>query len=94
MKIPQTPFSCDTHPGEFIREEFLQAGGKSIFEFAMEMQISEKDACEIIVGQKPITQNLAKSLERVFGIKSEYWIGMQLEWERKSKLQGDYANLV
>jgi len=40
MKKSSTTLFCDTHPGEFIREELLQAGGKSIFQFALALQIS------------------------------------------------------
>jgi|GEM_PF-2381509 addiction module HigA family antidote len=94
MKKSSTTLFCDTHPGEFIREELLQAGGKSIFQFALAMQISEKTACEIIVGQQAITPTLAESLAKVFGIKSEYWLDMQESWNEKRKLGGQHTNLV
>jgi addiction module HigA family antidote len=83
MKISKSPFSSETHPGEFIREEFLQASGKSIFQFALEMEISEKLACEIIVGIQTITPLIAEKLARVFGIKSQYWLDMQTNFDAK-----------
>jgi addiction module HigA family antidote len=94
MKIPHSTSFLDTHPGEYIREEFLQAGGKSIFEFAMAMQISEKLACEIIVGIQPITPALAESLAKVFGVKSDCWLEMQAAWDSRGSSDSDYANLV
>ncbi len=94
MKISQTLFSSEIHPGEFIREEFLQASGQSIFQFAVAMQISEKMACEIIVGKQPITPHLADHLARVLGIKSQYWLDMQAAYEARKKLDSLNANKV
>jgi addiction module HigA family antidote len=94
MKISQTSLSYDTHPGEFIRQEFLQASGQTIFQFAMAMQISEKTACEIIVGHQAITPMLAENLAKVLGIKSEYWLEMQATYDERRRLEGDYANLI
>ena len=85
MKISQTIFSSEIHPGEFIREEFLQAGGQSIFQFAIAMQVSERMACEIIVGQQAITPELAENLARIFGIKSQHWLEMQATYDARKK---------
>jgi len=92
MKISKSLFSSEFHPGEFIREEFLQAGGQSIFQFAMAMEISEKMACEIIVGQQAITPLIAERLARVYGIKSQYWLDMQATYDTKKKLEGLHSN--
>lgn len=92
MKISKSLFSTDAHPGEYIREEFLQAGRQSIFEFAMAMEISEKKACEIIVGQQVITPMIADRLAKVYGINSKYWLDMQATFDEKKKLDSMYSN--
>jgi addiction module HigA family antidote len=92
MKTSKSLFSAEFHPGEFIREEFLQAGGQSIFQFAMAMEISEKMACEIIVGQQTITPLIAERLARVYGINSQYWLDMQATYDTRKKLEGLHSN--
>ena len=92
MKISKSLFSSEFHPGEFIREELLQAGGQSIFQFAMAMEISEKMACEIIVGQQAITPLITERLARVYGINSQYWLDMQATYDTKKKLESLHSN--
>jgi addiction module HigA family antidote len=92
MKISTSLNFLELHPGEYIREEFLQAGGQTIFEFAMAMQISEKAACEIIVGRQAITPLIAEGLARIYGIKSQYWLDMQATYDAKKKLDRTYSN--
>ena len=81
-----TPQICiGLHPGEYIRQEFLQNGGQSIFDFAMNMGISEKFACEIIVGIRPVTASIADKLAKVYGIPSHYWLEMQTLHDSKKE---------
>jgi plasmid maintenance system antidote protein VapI len=47
------------------------------------MEISEKLACEIIVGIQAITPLIAEKLARVYGIKSQYWLDMQTSFDAK-----------
>ena len=85
MNFKTSQIGIDLHPGEFIRQEFLQNGGQSIFDFAMNMGISEKFACEIIVGIQPITTTLADKLANVYGIPSHHWLEMQTLYDSKKE---------
>ena len=88
-----TPQICiGLHPGEYIRQEFLQNGGQSIFDFAMKMGISEKLACEILVGIQPITPMLADKLAILYGVQSQHWLEMQALYNSKKDLHGLHGN--
>ena len=51
----------------------------------MNMGISEKFACEIIVGIQPITTTLADKLANVYGIPSHHWLEMQTLYDSKKE---------
>jgi addiction module HigA family antidote len=92
MNISKSQMCLEVHPGEFIRQEFLQARGQSIFDFAMKMGISEKLACEILVGIQPITPMLADKLAVLYGVQSQYWLEMQALYNSKKELHGLHSN--
>ena len=93
MKL-SAAFLSESHPGEFIREEFLQARRMSIFQFALAMQISEKMACELISGKMQITPVLAERLATLYGVKKEYWLGMQASFDAYKKSHHLDSNFV
>jgi addiction module HigA family antidote len=94
MNYTKSSIGLETHPGEFIRQEFLQAGGQSIFDFALKMGISEKVACEILVGIQPITPSIADKLASLYGIQSQHWLDMQASYNAQRALDGLHGNCV
>ena len=56
------------------------------------MGISEKLACEILVGIQPITPMLADKLAVLYGVQSQYWLEMQALYNSKKELHGLHSN--
>lgn len=68
------------HPGEFVKDELtaLEIRQK---ELAEAMQISPTVLSELINGKRNITPLLALKLEHVLGIKAEFWMKLQVNYE-------------
>jgi addiction module HigA family antidote len=68
------------HPGEFLREEIEERDmlKKNV---AKSLQIMPHHLSEIFGGKRNISATLAVRLEKLLGISSHYWLGMQMEYD-------------
>lgn len=69
------------HPGEVLREEFLEPYGMSQTELARRIQVSFHRVNEIVYGKRGITPDTACRLAKLFGTTPDFWLNMQQDWD-------------
>jgi len=65
------------HPGEFIRDVYLEPNGISGREFAATLDISTSAVSRILGGGSRITPEMALRLSKAIGRSPESWLAMQ-----------------
>lgn len=69
------------HPGEILREEFLNPMGVSINRLARDIAVPPGRISEIVNGKRGITADTALRLARFFNVSAELWLGLQSEYD-------------
>jgi antitoxin HigA-1 len=69
------------HPGDVLREDFLQPLGMSVNKLALSLGVPATRMCEIINGRRAVTSDTALRLARFFGTTPEFWMSMQAGYE-------------
>ncbi len=69
------------HPGELLRELWLQPLGLSITDAAKHLKISRKTLSEIVNGKASVSSEMAVRLELAFGKSAQSWLGHQSEYD-------------
>jgi len=65
------------HPGEFIRDVYLEPNGISGREFAATLDVSVSTVSRILGGSNRITPEMALRLSKAIGRSPESWLAMQ-----------------
>ncbi len=65
------------HPGEFIREVYLEPFGISTRRVAEKLQVSPSTFNRLINGESNVTPEMALRLSKVLGRSAESWLAMQ-----------------
>lgn len=65
------------HPGEILRDEFLEPLGLSVYELANAIKVTRSRVNDIVRGRRSITTDTALRLGRYFGTSAEFWINIQ-----------------
>lgn len=69
------------HPGEILKEEFLDPLGISAYKLSKETFIPQTRIGEIIKGRRRITADTAIRLSRYFGTSAKFWLGLQDDFD-------------
>lgn len=69
------------HPGEVLREEFMKPLCISQNQLSRAIGVSPRRINEIVLGRRAITADTALRLSRHFGTSSEFWMGLQTDYE-------------
>ena len=79
VRIPthRTP----THPGEMLREEFLNPMGLTQQDLADAIAVPYQRVNEIVNGRRGGTPSTALRLSKYFGTSTEFWMNLQLRWD-------------
>lgn len=70
-----------THPGEILREEFLEPLGITPYRLAKDIGVPQTRISAILAGERAITAETALRLGRYFGTTAEFWLGLQEQYE-------------
>ena len=70
-----------THPGEMLREEFLNPMGLTQRELADAIGVPYQRVNEIVNGRRGITPSTALRLAQYFGMSTEFWLNGQMRWD-------------
>ena len=66
-----------THPGEYLREEFLIPLGMSANALAMRLHIAAPRLHAILHEKRAVTPDTAMRLARCFGMSAQFWLNLQ-----------------
>ena len=69
------------HPGEILREDFLEPMGLSAYRVAKDIGVPLNRIIAILNGQRAISADTALRLERYFGLSPGYWLRGQMLYE-------------
>lgn len=69
------------HPGEILLEEFLKPMGISQNRLALDIRVPPRRINEIVLGKRRITADTALRLGRFFGMSSQFWLGLQMDYD-------------
>ncbi len=70
-----------THPGEMLREEFLEPLGLTQKELADSIQVPYQRINEIVGGRRGVTPSTALRLAKYFGMSADFWLNLQLKFD-------------
>ena len=65
------------HPGEVLREEFLEPMEISVYRLSKETGLSQTRIGQIIKGKRSVTAETALKLGKFFGVPAEFWMNLQ-----------------
>ncbi len=65
------------HPGEVLKELWLDPSGLSLSEAAVRLGVTRKTISKIVNGHGALTPEMALRLEIVFGTSAQTWMNMQ-----------------
>ncbi|MDO8548733.1 MAG: HigA family addiction module antitoxin [Ignavibacteria bacterium] len=77
FKIERKP----VHPGEILKEEFLNPFGISQTQLAHDLDTSVKTINELINEKRNLSSELALKLSRYFGTSAELWLNLQNQFD-------------
>ena len=69
------------HPGEILKEEFLQDYGLSIEQAASDIGVPVGLIEELVAGRTGITAELALRMSRYFENSPEFWLNLQRSFD-------------
>ncbi len=69
------------HPGEILREEFLDPLEITPYRLAKDMTVPLTRIMAILAGERGITADTALRLGRFFGMSAEFWLGLQQQYD-------------
>ncbi len=68
------------HPGEILRDEYLEPMGISHYRLARDISEPPRRINEIVHGKRSITADTALRLGRFFGMSPQFWLNLQTRY--------------
>jgi antitoxin HigA-1 len=69
------------HPGEVLLDEFIKPMNLSQNRLAIDIGVDGRRINEIVLGKRAITADTALHLSRFFGNSSQFWMGLQTQYD-------------
>lgn len=69
------------HPGEILREDFMQPNDLSGYALAKAINVPQDRISKIINGKRNITADTAIRLAQYFGNSAEFWMNLASQYE-------------
>ena len=69
------------HPGEILKEEYIQERGLTITKVARGIGVTRQALSAVVNERLGITPELAVKLSEAFGNTSQFWINLQKNYE-------------
>ena len=76
----------NVHPGELLREEFLQPLGITAYRLAKDAKLPNQRVHEIVNEKRGITAETDLHLCAFFGLNPGYWLRVQLAYELREAM--------
>lgn len=81
------------HPGEYIKEVYLEEANISSKDLASRLDVSEATVSRILGGKSEVSSDMAVRLERVLGRSAESWLAMQVSYSLMQARAKTYPKL-
>lgn len=83
-----------THPGEILREEFLEPLRMSARALAAAIHVPPNRVTGILNETRGVTADTAIRLGKAFGTSSEFWLNLQVAHDlSKARKTGDFSGI-
>ena len=69
------------HPGEVLRDEFLEPMALSVYRLARSLKVSRPRLNDLVLRRRGVTVDTAMRLGRYFGTTPEFWINLQTRYD-------------
>jgi len=69
------------HPGEVLREEFLEPMGITAYKLAKDIGVNQTRISQILHGTRSITADTALRLGKYFGVTAQFWLNLQNHYD-------------
>ena len=79
IRVPKN--RVPTHPGEMLREEFLEPMSLTQRELAKAIHVPYQRVNELVNGRRGMTPSTALRLSKFFGVSAGFWMKLQLRWD-------------
>jgi len=73
-----------THPGEILREEFLEPLGQTQVALAAHLEVPVQRINELVRGKRGVTPETAWLLGQAFDTTPEFWLNLQAAYDLAS----------
>jgi addiction module HigA family antidote len=77
IRRDSTPNRVTSHPGEILKEEFLDPLGMSVNALAMALRVPANRIGAIVKQERSVTADTALRLGRFLGTSAEFWMNLQ-----------------
>ncbi|MFP9100427.1 HigA family addiction module antitoxin [Flavobacterium sp. RHBU_24] len=81
------------HPGEVLKEEFLEPLSISAYRLSKETYIPQTRISEIIKGNRRITADTALRFSKYFGTSAKFWLGLQDDYDLEEETTAKHDEL-
>ena len=75
------------HPGEILREEFLEPLGLSANALAVALRVPAPRINDLVRERRGVTPDTALRLARYFGTTPQFWLNLQASYDLKIALR-------
>lgn len=75
------------HPGEILKELYIEPLSISITEFALRIGVRRATASDLINGKSALTPKMAIKLSKAFKTSPDMWLGLQMQFDLWSEEQ-------
>jgi antitoxin HigA-1 len=82
------------HPGEILREEFLEPLGMSVNALAKALRVDATRMNEIVRERRRVSTDTALRLARYFDTTPEFWMNLQRDYELKTVAASDEGRSI
>lgn len=85
-----------THPGEMLREDFMQDYELSVSGLANSIGVSRQSINELLRERRAVSPEMAIRLGRLFGNSAEFWLNAQRAidlWEANQALKTEVSRI-
>ena len=79
--------SKNIHPGEILKEEFLDEMEISAYKLAKDLKIPQTIISKIVKGKRRISADTALRLSLYFNNSAKFWIGLQDDYDIEEVMQ-------
>ena len=85
------------HPGEFIKEMYLEPMGLTARQLAIKLAVAPSTVTRLINGEAGISAEMAVRLSKALGSRPEFWYQMQFNysmWHAKRSVNLDEVEAI